>query len=114
MPIKRENAAKYPADWRAISAAVRRRAKNRCEGSPGHYPACRVRNGEKHPVTGSVVVLTVAHLDRRPENNDPMNLRAMCQRCHLAYDRADNLAKARISRRCKRAAGDFFEATEDR
>lgn len=32
------------------------------------------------------VVLTVAHLDHRPENCDPENLRAWCQRCHNAYD----------------------------
>lgn len=33
-------------------------------------------------------VLTVAHLDHTPEHNDAANLRAMCQGCHLAYDRA--------------------------
>lgn len=32
------------------------------------------------------VVLTVAHLDHQPENCDPENLRAWCQRCHNAYD----------------------------
>lgn len=32
------------------------------------------------------VVLTVAHLDHQPENCDPSNLRAWCQRCHNAYD----------------------------
>ena len=30
------------------------------------------------------IVLTVAHLDHAPEHNDPTNLRALCQRCHLA------------------------------
>jgi len=33
-----------------------------------------------------MVVLTVAHLDHTPENCDEANLKAMCQRCHLAYD----------------------------
>ena len=32
------------------------------------------------------VVLTVAHLDHTPENCDPSNLRALCQRCHNKYD----------------------------
>jgi 5-methylcytosine-specific restriction endonuclease McrA len=32
------------------------------------------------------VVLTIAHLDQQPENNDHANLRALCQRCHLRFD----------------------------
>lgn len=35
---------------------------------------------------GSKVVLTIAHLDHTPENYDPTNLRALCQRCHNKYD----------------------------
>ena len=31
-------------------------------------------------------VLTVAHLDHRPENCDPDNLRALCAPCHARYD----------------------------
>jgi len=33
------------------------------------------------------IILTVAHLDRNRENNDPENLAALCQRCHLNHDR---------------------------
>ena len=33
------------------------------------------------------VVLTVAHLDQNPLNNDEANLAALCQRCHLNHDR---------------------------
>ena len=33
------------------------------------------------------VVLTISHRDHDPTNNDPANLRALCQRCHLRYDR---------------------------
>ncbi len=32
------------------------------------------------------IILTVAHLDHNPQNNDYNNLRAMCQRCHNRYD----------------------------
>lgn len=32
-------------------------------------------------------MLTVAHLNHTPEDCDPGNLRAMCQGCHLHYDR---------------------------
>lgn len=36
------------------------------------------------------VVLTVAHLDQDPGNNDRANLAALCQRCHFAHDRPHN------------------------
>lgn len=88
MPIKPENRQRYPVHWPVISRYVREHiAGGRCE-------FCGVVNGWAHPVTGSRVVLTVAHLDQRPENNIVGNLRALCQRCHLAYD-ADWRARAR-------------------
>ena len=86
MPIKPENKHRYPADWKLIRARILKRAKNRCEGSPDYF-WCDVENGKPHPETGSRVVLTVAHLDHIPENCQPENLRAWCQRCHLNYDR---------------------------
>lgn len=95
MPIRPENRARYPADWRAISLAIRRRAGNCCEW-------CGAQNGRPHPVTGSRVVLTTAHLDHTPENCDPVNLRALCQRCHLRYDathHANNARRTRLERR---------------
>lgn len=33
------------------------------------------------------IVLTVAHLDQDVNNNSPENLKALCQKCHLDYDR---------------------------
>jgi hypothetical protein len=42
-----------------------------------------------------VVVLTVAHLDHDERHNDLANLRALCQRCHLKLDNADNRARRR-------------------
>lgn len=50
------------------------------------------------------IVLTVGHLDHQPENCDPDNLRAWCQRCHLHYDRHHHAE----TRRARRAAGDLF------
>jgi hypothetical protein len=85
MPIRPENKARYPANWRQLSRAIRDRGADACEGSPA-YPQCRAANGLPHPVTGSRVILTTAHLDHRPENNDPANLRSWCQRCHNTYD----------------------------
>lgn len=33
------------------------------------------------------IVLTIAHLDHNPQNNNPDNLRALCQKCHNNYDK---------------------------
>ena len=79
MPIRAENKSRYPKDWKAISLSIRERAQQMCE-------QCGAANGKPHPVTGSIVVLTVAHLDHTPENCAPDNLRAWCQKCHNAYD----------------------------
>lgn len=100
-PIRASERAKYPRDWKAISARVRERAGNRCEGSPA-YPECRAANREPHPVTGSIVVLTVGHLDHEPANCDDDNLRAWCQRCHLTYDAKHHAANAAITRSRKK------------
>ena len=83
MPIR--DPSRYPSNWKEIRVAILERAEHRCEGSPA-YPGCRVPNYSIHPVTGSRVVLTIAHLDHTPEHNDPSNLRAWCQRCHNTYD----------------------------
>ncbi len=94
MPIKKENRHRYPKQWKLIRQAILGRAVNRCEGSP-KYPKCRAVDREPHPVTGSHVILTVAHLDHTPEHNEPENLRAWCQRCHLYYDREYHRTEAR-------------------
>lgn len=101
MPIRPENVKRYPPpwEWASIRTEVLLRAGYRCEGSPT-YPACRAENHGPHPVTGSRVVLTIAHLDHMPENNDLSNLRAWCQRCHNTYDRAHR-AKTREQTRIR-------------
>lgn len=97
MPIRPENRARYPPNWRDIRAAILERAGNCCEGSPA-YPGCRAENGKPHPVTGSKVVLTTAHLEDPIENCDLNNLRAWCQRCHLTYDAQRHARNARRAR----------------
>lgn len=109
MPIKPENRARYPKDWKAIAASIRERAGNRCEGSPA-YPDCRAENHVPHPITGSKVVLTVAHLDHTPENCDHSNLKAMCQRCHLTYDAGHHRQTAYSTRK---AAANTMELALD-
>lgn len=97
MPIRPENRGRYPADWPAISRAVRADAGDRCEGSPA-FPACRAENGRAHPVTGARVVLTVAHLNHDPADCRRANLRAWCQRCHNTYDAPHRAANRRARR----------------
>lgn len=46
----------------------------------------------------TVVVLTTAHLNHTPEDCADGNLRAMCQSCHLNYDRAHHAATRKASR----------------
>lgn len=95
MPI---DYAKYPPFWKKLSEHIRFvRADNICEGSP-KYPDCKAKNGNPHPITGSKVVLTVAHLDHDISNNRFSNLKAMCQRCHLTYDAIHHAKNARETR----------------
>lgn len=114
MPIKPENAARYPDDWPEISTRIRfGRAGGfcECEGECGldHGGRCGEAHGWEHSETGSVVVLTVAHLNHQPEDNRDENLKAMCQRCHLRYDHSHHMENARQTRRAKLACGDLFD-----
>lgn len=108
MPIKPENKHRYPKNWKEISKKIRfERAKNMCEscGVYNNAKGIRLPDGSfqecpPHLATETQafwcemngfkmikIVLTVAHLDHNPENNDESNLMAMCQRCHNRYDR---------------------------
>jgi 5-methylcytosine-specific restriction endonuclease McrA len=57
-----------------------------------------IKKMERKP-NGSLVVLTIAHLDHGLTNHDDDNLAALCQRCHLNYDRAATATQRRQSRR---------------
>lgn len=109
MPISPENRALYPGNWSEISRRIRfERAKGRCEcqGECGHDHGgrCPQRDGEPHSITGSPVVLTVGHLTHDPERSADHELRAWCQRCHLAYDRDHHSANVRRTMSMRRIA----------
>ncbi|WP_020395373.1 hypothetical protein [Thiolinea disciformis] len=55
-----------------------------------------------------IIVLTVAHLDHDPTNNDPSNLRVLCGRCHLQYDEPHHRANRVRNARCGKTI-DMFE-----
>lgn len=99
MPIRADRMTRYPggsirsAEWKAFRAEILERAGNRCEGTPQN-PDCRAENGAAHPVTGSKVVLTIAHMDHDESHRDPERCRALCQRCHNQWD-APHRARSR-------------------
>ena len=137
MPIRAEQRALYPADWKQISAAVREEAGQKCERclAPNREMILRgdgvdaglymLSDGEtRREFTGEFVgyrhgsefdgrlvriVLTVAHLDHDPTNNDRANLRALCQRCHLAHDAKHHARNAAATRRARKASGDLLD-----
>ena len=131
MPIRPENKARYPKDWKNISHRIRfERAAGRCECAgecgkdhaeendqygfcpPGYYgypdERCAAVNYTAHHVTGGKVILTVAHLDHTPENCGDGNLKAMCQRCHNAYDAPTRRAGIRLRKRASSGQADLF------
>ncbi|GAA2237596.1 hypothetical protein GCM10010401_07230 [Rarobacter faecitabidus] len=120
MPIRPENRGRYPADWKEISRRIRfERADHRCEcegecGRGTHDGRCpNVHLGVAYG-THSRVVLTVAHLDHTPENCSDDNLRAMCQGCHLHYDREHHAeSRAANHRKAAEAAGQMPLALQD-
>ncbi len=105
MPIRPENRDRYPADWPEISARIKfDRAGGRCEcegecGRGTHAGRCTNRQHQPAYGTGSRVILTTAHLNNIPEDCRDENLRAMCQGCHLHYDREHHAQTAAATRR---------------
>jgi len=116
MPMDR---SRYPDNWAAIAIDVKTAAGWKCQecGRP-----CRMANEAlfafiirmededwpeldwvNHTAVSTICdhptrfVLTVAHLDQDPSNNDESNLKALCAPCHLRYDapfrKANSLAK---------------------
>ncbi len=85
----------YHPKWKLISRLIRfKRAKNRCE-------LCDAENYQPHTITGSKVVLTVAHMDHDKTNNRFCNLNALCQRCHLKHDHPQHIENRRYGRNWK-------------
>lgn len=117
MPIRPEWRKYYSAasGWPELSGRIIRRDGYRCKhcGVPNYALIVRVKaiagKGtayaevdpiENRPVKGKItrVILGVAHLDRRPWNNDEENLAALCSGCHLAHDNKQHVRQARRTR----------------
>jgi hypothetical protein len=135
MPIRPDLRSLYPPHWHELSRHVRfERAEGRCQGCgrphmtrlhclpdgrwfddeartwrdqrgrPARWPnlleATRRRSTR--------VVLAAAHLDNNPSNNRLVNLKSLCQRCHMLHDRPHHLAQRWITYRRRYALGDLF------
>lgn len=91
MEIKPNNKHIQPAEFKQIRELVLKRAHNHCEFC-GVVAGLAVTDGNLwYPV-----VLSIAHLDHDPTNNDPSNLRALCQRCFKKFD-AEPQAEIRVN-----------------
>jgi len=118
----------YPDDWEAISLRIRERAGWRCEwcglenGATGyrddtgtfhHVPIEWADAYELDGIHLFKIMLTVAHLGAPKPDGSPgdkrdkqdcrdENLAALCQCCHLNYDRDEHIFNAALTRRRKR------------
>ena len=138
MPIRPDLRAAYPANWLDISHRVRfERARGRCQdcGRPHLVRVRRLPDGrwyddlagtwrdrrgqpaawpdivEATTIRRTLVVLAAAHLDHNPRNNRPRNLRALCQRCHLAHDIEHHRHQRWMTYRRRWAIGDLFHGS---
>ena len=104
------NYKEYHPEWKRISRGVIKAAGNRCalcyapngvrivRNTPGgRYPWRLYEPGEpiKTPEKTTLVVLTVHHIDGNAQNNDKLNLLALCQRCHLKLDMQRHVSNRR-------------------
>ena len=132
MPMIYEN---YPSNWKEISRRIRfERAGGRCEWCGvrhGHFrnemgqsfetkKEFWVMFGKRTKVRIVQIILTTAHLgidkpDGTPgDKSDTMdcreeNLAALCQRCHLGFDREDHVRSRRTNRRLRLVAAGQLE-----
>lgn len=134
MPIRPENRARYPKDWKLISSYIRQvRALGKCEwcGVKNGAIGARDKHGEWHDedrihhLNSGVgfelfgqfpnmikIVLTVAHIhDPAPEvrGDRNSNLAALCQKCHLNHDREHHVRMRKVNRDYARGQDNLFE-----
>jgi len=137
MPIKPENKKRYPENWKQIREQILIRANHCCEAckAPNRtriargggedkgtymnedcYVFCdqtgkllgQISAADYEPLRMVDIVLTIAHLDHTPENCDPDNLRAWCQKCHLNYDKEHHKKNSQITRHNSKKMSDLF------
>lgn len=92
-----------------MRARAGRRSGGRCEcdgkcGQEHEGGRCAALNGEPHPDTGSIVVLTLAHEHGVPlEETSIDRMFHACQRCHNRYDAPMRAAGIKARKDAERA-----------
>ncbi|EKS26509.1 hypothetical protein [Afipia felis] len=76
--------------------------------TPGEHWWCSMPGGRREWLRIIRIVLTVAHLNHKPEDCRPENLRCWCQRCHNRYDAAARRRGIQERAKAKAAVGDLF------
>jgi 5-methylcytosine-specific restriction endonuclease McrA len=126
----------HSKEWKAIRSDILKRAEHKCERCmvPNHKRVLRpdlhntyimvdtgmtfdadtgellqYTRGSEMPYGRFVdIVLTTAHIDQDPKNNDPSNLLALCQQCHNRLDAPFRKVNAANTRHGKKAIRDLF------
>jgi hypothetical protein len=116
----------YPQNWKTeIRPAILKRANNCCEEcgirnySVGYrsvdqkFVECQewLYNESKFTPDGHKVIkiiLTIAHLDHDTTNNDPSNLKALCQLHHLKHDTLHHKKNTKETIRKKKGLQSLF------
>lgn len=102
MPI---NYKKYPPNWkteivpRILARAGELRDKSGKIVREANCEKCGIQN-HITKISGTKVVLTIAHLDHDANNHQVTDdrLAALCQACHLKYDLHRHIAKKKYGR----------------
>ena len=105
---------KYSIDWRdKIRPSILKRDNYKCKNcgishrAVGYFDASKKfiecdnfmqEWAKRNKIKLQTIYLQVAHLDQNPDNNEESNLKSLCPRCHLAYDRIYNIAKRATNR----------------
>jgi 5-methylcytosine-specific restriction endonuclease McrA len=125
MPI---DYSEYPKDWKEIRQRILERANHCCEecNAPNHAIIYRKEKGktdwgfmpEGHQADAMVgygvkftkIILTIAHLDHDKLNHDVKDerLKAVCQKCHLAYDLPRHIENRKYGRNFRKNQNELF------
>lgn len=111
MPIHKDLKSLYPDNWDEISAGIKAEQDHKCAecGVPDRIFIFRFsqeadswRNvddikANEFPAGAPVyIILTTAHIDQNPANNNRNNLKALCQMCHNRLDGPHRAHRRRI------------------